>query len=267
MSRSRRRGAEPEPAHSQSARRAAAAARRDDRPRRGRRWLRITGIVLVLAAIGGLVAAAYLSPIMAVRNIDVTGNTTVPREEVLARADVAEGTPLLQVHTAAVAGRVAAIPAVESVRVDRHYPSGLAITVTERRPTALLDLGDGRLGVMDRIGVVYREFDNRDALKAGPAGKVFDALPTLSVPTPGPKDPTTRAALTVVGDLPDWLSRIVVSVSASSPADVKLQLTKNRTAVWGDDQRDADKAEALQHLLTLQGRTYNVSSPDYPSVS
>ncbi len=262
--RSRTAGTAPSPATDGTA-----EATPEDLRRIGRRRLwRLLAVLAGVALLAGLTAAAYLSPLMSVRQIDVTGTVAVAREDVLAVADVPAGKPLLQVDTGAIARRVAGLPGVESVRVDRSYPSTIAIDVVERTPRVLLERGDGRIGVMDRLGMVYLEFDSRESMgKAARGGTVLATLPTLSVPTPGPEDPTTRAALEVAGEWPDWLRRDVQSISASSPADLTLQLTKSRTVIWGDSGRHADKAEALAHVLKLPGRTFNVSSPDYPAVS
>lgn len=251
-----------------------------------RRLWRLIGVLTVLAVLGAVVAAAYFSPALSVRSIDVSGaivvdpdaapgdgerpvaGVTVSREEILAIADVPIGTPLLQVDTAAVAARVARIPAIGSARVDRKYPLTLVIAVTGRTPRVLIGGADGRVGVMDSRGVVYVEFATREALESSTARDPgFRDLPLLEVSTPGPEDPTTQAALAVAGELPDWLRPQVQTISATSPADVHLLLTKDRTVVWGGSDRGADKAEALRHVLKLPGTTYNVSSPDYPAIS
>lgn len=245
------------------------SADRDRRAGRRRLWWLLGGIALV-AVLAGLAATAYFSPLMSVRQVDVAGAKAVSRDEVLSVAEVPVGAPLLRVDPATIAARVARIPAVESARVERSYPSTLTIDVRERTPRVLIesDGEDGKIGVMDRLGVVYVEYDSREAMgKASGGGVAFRHLPTLDVSTPGPQDPTTEAALDMVGDLPDWLRKHVTSVSASSPSDLTLHMTKDRTAVWGDSGRGAEKAEALRHVLTLPGKTYNVSSPDYPAVS
>ncbi|MEZ5213080.1 cell division protein FtsQ/DivIB [Gordonia sp. (in: high G+C Gram-positive bacteria)] len=244
-------------------------AERAELRRAGRRRLwRALGILALLAVLGGLVAAAYFSPLMSVREVQVTGTAGVPQQEVLTVAEVPMGKPLLQVDTAAIARRVSRIPAVEAVRVDRSYPSALHIAVTERTPRALIKQADGRLGVMDRLGVVYVAYASRAAMgKTAIGGVALGDLPVLDVSDPGPRDPTTLAALEMIGGLPGWLRPQVESVSASSPADLTLHLTKGRTVIWGDAERGADKADALSHILPMAGNTYNVSAPDYPAVS
>lgn len=224
--------------------------------------------MLAVAAVIGVGIAAYFSPMLSVRQVEVTGNDAIASADVLTVADVPAGIPLLQVDTAAVANRVSGLTSVESVRVDRQYPSTLAIDVRERTPRVLVDRGDGRIGVMDRLGVVYLEFDSREAMgKTARGGIVLSTLPLLSVSTPGPHDPTTAAAIEMVEGMPDWLRRDVQTIRAASPSDLTLELPRSRTVIWGDSSRPVDKAEALRHVLKLPGTTYTVSSPDYPAVS
>ncbi len=232
--------------------------RGEQRPSKLSVILVITGI---LALVGGAVAVAYYTPLMAVRSVDVVGLKTVDRDEVLRLAQAPEGRPLLQVDTGSIADRIAVLPAVEEVTVERGYPSTLTITVTEREPVGTLDWS-GKIGVMDRLGMVYLTFPDRKSVP-----KQFAGLPVLTVPRPGPNDPTTLAALTVARDLPDWLRSRTTAVEATSPADVTLVLKSKRRVVWGDAERTDDKAAALQSVLKVAGDTYNVSSPEFPAVS
>lgn len=97
----------------------------------------------VVAAVLGLIGIAWLSPLLSVRTVEVVGATAIPQEDVLARLELAEGTPLLQVDTAAAAQRVAALPRAASVRVQRVYPSTVRVTVTEREAVVFVDAPDG----------------------------------------------------------------------------------------------------------------------------
>ncbi|WP_026918929.1 cell division protein FtsQ/DivIB [Gordonia shandongensis] len=224
--------------------------------------VRVAALVAVLiAVVGGLSAVAYYSPLMSVRSVDVAGAVAVTRDDVLGAARVPSGRPLLQVDTAEIADRVAELPAVESVDVSRSYPSTIAIEVTERTPVVTVERDEGRIGVMDRLGVVYATFDTEKSLP-----KEFRRLPRLETGNPSPRDAPTAAALSVVRELPDWLAANVRAVRVDSPADVTLVLRSGRTAVWGGAERSEEKAEALRHLLTIKGREYNVSSPEFASV-
>lgn len=226
-------------------------------PRRRRSRIVVT-LTLTIVVIAGMVAIAYLTPLMSVRNTDISDNRTVSGAQILDAAKVAPGTPLLQVDTAAVANRIAAIPSVESARVQRSYPSTLRISITERVPVALVPEGD-KLHVLDKSGVAYLTYASSTAPPA------IKKLPRFETATPGPADPTTRAALGVVATLPPQLSALVLKVTATSPVDIQFTLTKGRTVIWGDDSRGEEKARTLGYLLTRNATQYNVSAPSFPT--
>jgi cell division protein FtsQ len=191
--------------------------------------------------------------VMAARDIEVVGIAAVPREEVLDTAQVRLGTPLLQIDTGQVADRVAVIRRVASVRVQRQYPSALRIAVTERIPVVVQDFPDGP-HLFDRDGV--------DFATAPPP----PMLPYLEADHPGPADPATRAALQVMTALQPDVAGRVSRVAAPSVDSVTLTLTDGRVVVWGNTDRTAEKAQKLTALLTQPGHTYDVSSPDLPTV-
>jgi cell division protein FtsQ len=208
--------------------------------------------VLIVTAVGlGLVL--YLTPVMSARDIVVTGIGSVSREEVLAAAAVQPGTPLLQIDTDVIAGRVATIRRVASARVQREYPSALRVTVVERIPIVVKDYPDGP-HLFDRDGVDF-------ATAPPPSG-----LPYIDVDNPGPTDLPTKAALQVITALRPEVAAQVGRIAAPSVASITLTLTDGRVVVWGTTDRTEEKAEKLAALLTQPGQTYDVSSPDLPTV-
>jgi cell division protein FtsQ len=211
-------------------------------------WTALLSVVVV-----GLGLLLYFTPIMSARNIVVTGLGAVSQEEVVASAAVKSGTPLLQVDTDAVAERVAAIRRVASARVQRQYPSTLRITVIERVPVVVKDYPDGS-HLFDRDGVDF-------ATAPPPPG-----VPYLEADSPGPSDPATKAALQVMTSLRPEVAGQVGRISAPSVAAITLTLTDGRVVVWGTTDRTEEKALKLGALLTQPGQTYDVSSPDLPTV-
>ncbi|EUA44153.1 cell division FtsQ family protein [Mycobacterium xenopi 3993] len=195
----------------------------------------------------------YFTPVMSARSIVVTGTGAVTREEVLDAAKVRPGTPLLQIDTDQVADRVATIRRVASARVQRQYPSTLRITIVERIPVVVKDFPDGP-HLFDRDGV--------DFATAPPPS----SLPYIDVDNPGPTDPATKAALAVLTALRPEVAGQVGRVAAPSVASITLTLVDGRTVIWGTTDRTEEKAEKLAALLTQPGRTYDVSSPDLPTV-
>ncbi|MGZ6779975.1 MAG: cell division protein FtsQ/DivIB [Mycobacterium sp.] len=201
----------------------------------------------------GLGLLLYFTPIMAARNIVITGVGAVTQDEVIAAAAIKQGTPLLQVNTDDVADRVATIRRVATARVQREYPSTVRITVVERVPVVVKDYPDGP-HLFDRDGV--------DFATAPPPPN----LSYLEVDNPGPSDPATKAALEVMTALPPDVAAQVARVSAPSVAAVTLTLADGREVVWGTTDRTQEKAQKLAALLTQPGHTYDLSSPDLPTV-
>lgn len=218
---------------------------------RGLKVLLWSALVSVIAVALGLVL--YFTPVMSARNVVVSGAAAVPQEQVLSAAAVAPGTPLLQVDTDAVAERVATIRRIATARVQREYPSTLRITIVERVPVVVKDYPDGP-HLFDRDGVDF-------ATEPPPP-----TLPYLDTDHPGPADPATKAALEVMLALPPDVVAQVGRIAAPSVASIALTLTDGRVVVWGTNDRTDEKALKLAALLTQPGHTYDVSSPDLPTV-
>lgn len=224
-----------------------------------RRRRAVAALMAVLLALGVLALAARLlvwdSGWFAVEEVRVTGLAAVPEAEVLAAAAVVPGGALASVDTLGVARRVAALPAVAEVTVGRSWPHAVTVAVVERTPVAVTATAQGELPV-DTTGVVY-------------AAPPPPGLPRLELGTPGPEDPATRSAIDVLAALPEPLRgqvRTVVVVRSGGVPQVTLGLTEGREVRFGTSERAAEKASVLVALLTRDGRVYDVSSPDLPTV-
>ena len=245
-----------EQARRDAKRRVQGKATEDAKPvgRRAVRGLKlVVWTVLLVVLFVGLGLLLYFTPIMAARNVVITGVGAVTQEEIIAAAAVKQGTPLLQVNTDDVAERVATIRRVATARVQREYPSTLRITVVERVPVAVKDFPDGP-HLFDRDGVDFA------------TGPPPPNLAYLEVDNPGPSDPPTKAALAVMTALRPEVAGQVARVSAPSVASITLTLVDGREVVWGTTDRTEEKAQKLAALLTQPGHTYDVSSPDLPTV-
>jgi cell division protein FtsQ len=218
---------------------------------RGLKALMWSALVSVIAVGVGLLL--YFTPIMSAREMAITGLVTLTQQEVEQAAAVPADTPLLQIDTDTVAERVATIRRVASARVQREYPSTLRITIVERIPLVVKDYPDGS-HLFDRDGVDF-------ATAPPPPG-----LPYLDAETPGPSDLPTKAALEVLTALRPEVAGQVSRIAAPSVAAVTLTLVDGREVIWGTTDRTDEKALKLGALLTQPGHTYDVSSPDLPTV-
>jgi cell division protein FtsQ len=114
-----------------------------------KRTARVLGRLLLLSAIVGgagwgaraLWTFATTSPRFAIRTIAVTGVERAGEDELRGLLGIAPGDNLFTADTGAARERLLTHPWVREARVERRFPQGIAVTVLERQPRALVDLG------------------------------------------------------------------------------------------------------------------------------
>jgi cell division protein FtsQ len=216
--------------------------------------LRPVAIVAGVLAVAALVGYAfYFSSWLAARDVEVTGESSLTAKEVIAAAQVDLGSPLARLDLSAIEERVAALPAVADVSVQRSWPHTVSIEVTERTPLAAV-MRDGAWWVMDDEGVVFRRTPERDA-----------SLPVVQAGPDAGADALAEAAK-VVSALPTSVLADVKRLTARTPDSIELRL-KNRSLVrWGSAADTARKAEVLRVLLeNVKASVYDVSVPEQPT--
>jgi cell division protein FtsQ len=229
----------------------------DDRPSttRGRylarRWIALL-VVLTVVGVGYLV---MFTSLLGVRSVEVIGVREIPADAVIAAAAIEHGTPMVRLDADEAAARVATLPRVHQVVVERSWPSTVEIIVTERAPIAVLVVGQ-EVHLVDETGLDYAVARTR------PPG-----LPLLAMTGVRPEDPATIAAVTVLGAIPRQLEAQVTQVSAATRGDVRLTLADGRVIKWGNAKNNPRKAAVLAPLLTRPGKVYDVATPEFPTVS
>jgi cell division protein FtsQ len=230
------------------------AAAQDGEP--PRRWRQRTVVLLVCAATvvvaAGLTWLLAFSSVFGAGTVQVRGTHVLSAGTVRRTADVAAGTPLLRLDTAAITRRVERLPDVASAQVSTSFPTTVVITVVERRPVGYLRSG-GHDVLVDRTGAAYR------ASTTPPAG-----APRFVVAGGAAARPTRRAVATVAAALPATLRAQVRSVQALDPSSVTLVLRDDRIVRWGSTSRTADKARILPLLLKHRSTQIDVTDPDLP---
>lgn len=221
-----------------------------------RRWLAwryLLAGVLVLALVGGGVWAVWFSSWLAVETVDVSGAQTVEAADIRARSGIEEGDPLVRLDLAGAERRIGALAVVRSVSVTRQWPNGVLISIEERVPIAVVEIG-GQLRGMDAEGVVFRDYK-----KAPPnLPRVETSIGTTSA--------ALKEAAKVISALPQSLTLLVDHVQVTTVDQISLVLKDGRTVVWGSADESETKAEVLETLLaTVQAQVYDVSVPSKPT--
>ena len=230
-----------------------ATTRLETRRRLDRRrwWLRIgsAGLVVVLLAVAAYVV--WFSPVLAASTITVTGNKVLSKTDVVAATQDVSGTPLARLDAAAIADRVAGLPAVAEVTVSRYWPDRLRVAITERVPHLSIPAGGGYL-VADESGVVFQ------AVKDQPSGLVRVVA-----------DPNDQAVLADVGAvfsaLDDRQRAQVNRLEAPSRDGIILRLRDGAKVIWGSAEQSELKSQVLATLLPLGGDVFDVSAPGFPA--
>lgn len=221
-----------------------------------RRWLAwryVLAVVVVLALVGAGIYAVYFSKWLAVEDVEVSGAQTVAASEIRARSGIDDGEPLIRVDLAGAERRIGALAVVKTVSVTRQWPHGVLISIEERDPIAVVEIG-GQLRGMDEDGVVFRSY------KQAPPG-----LPRVETSI-GTTSAALKEAAKVVSALPQDLSLQVDHVDVKTVDQISLVLKDGRTVVWGSADQSDTKAEVAETLLaTVQAEVYDVSVPSKPT--
>ncbi|MFC3893379.1 cell division protein FtsQ/DivIB [Lentzea rhizosphaerae] len=211
--------------------------------------------LLTLLSVVGLTYCVFFTPLLGVHQVDVRGSVVLTDDEVRDAAAIEPGSPLVRLDLIGIHDRVAALPRVAAVEVERQLPGTVRLLITERVPVGSVKLPDG-FHLVDSTGKDYAVLPT-----AAPG------VPELVLAAPSSADPATRAVVGVVNELPEKLRPDVVQVSATSGADVKVTLTGNRVVKWGSADETPRKAAVLMVMLTRPGLAFDVSAPDLPTVS
>nr|WP_260615990.1 FtsQ-type POTRA domain-containing protein [Streptomyces sp. WAC05292] len=230
----------------------------------GRGRLLALGSAAALLA-GGACWVLYGSSWFRVEEVTAAGTRVLTAEQVLAAAAVPVGAPLVSVDTGEIESRVRArLPRVDSVEVERSWPRGIGLEVTERKPVLLIKK-DANFVEVDASGVRF------DTVAKAPAGVPLLALDASRSPSGRRFDEERllREAVGVAGALPAPVAKETVQVKVASYDSVVLELTGGRKVVWGSGGQGAAKGRALTALLKAAPKAghFDVSVPTAPAVS
>lgn len=208
--------------------------------------------VLTVLAFGYLV---FFTSLLGVRSVEVHGARSVPGDQILAAAAVPDLEPMLLLDTDEIARRVTGIPGVATVDVSRSWPSTVEIAVTERAPIGFTAATDG-FHLVDADGVDYKTVQNKP-----------EGMPELQLATMSADDAVTRSVVAVLDAVPQPLKGQITAVRAATPGGVEFTVADGKTVRWGDASQAERKARVLAVLMTREGQTFDVISPELPTVS
>ncbi len=230
--------------------------RREQGRRRLRFFLTIVGILIVAAGGWGITR----SPLLTVRHVRITGSSQTPVAAVRAAAGLAHHRQMVDLDPGAMSRAVGALPWVNTVKVRRHWPSTVSLTITERRPVAATADRRGGWAVVDATGRVLAVVGvspvDLPTVGLAPPPPGTDTGAPAPAPTPAQAgEPGTLApaelasALAVASSMPASLTAQVAAVVADPDGQVELSLKTGATALLGRPDGLPDKLTALITML------------------
>lgn len=228
----------------------------------GKRTRRLLLIISgsVVALILALIVVLLYSPLLAVKNIEVSGNDLAKQSAVQEALEPLVGTPLPRIGPASVLRLLEGQPAVRDVVVQAEAPSTLRVEIVEHQPVAIVE-SKGKYRLVGEDGRTLAALAKRD----GADLPVIDAESAVA-------DPKVFATVTeVLASLPESVLNRLDKAGAKTIDSVELKLTNGKTVLWGNSERNADKAGVVTALLrvreepnTAAVKVYDVTSPDHP---
>lgn len=226
-------------------------SKRDSERRRRRLISGILGGVAALALLTGYVL--WFSPLLATRQVEVSGTSLLTADQVRTAADVELGVPVLRQDTGAIEERVRSLAQVRDVSVARALPATIVINIEERALVYQL-VGQGAVQWVDSDGVVF-----------GSSAAATEGI--IQVTSKAPDDRLRADIATVVSNLPDTVHGQVSAFDAPAVDRISFELADGRRVVWGSAEESELKAEVLAALLSVDAKVYDVSAPRNPITS
>lgn len=123
--------------------------------RRGIIFLSIVGFILIIV-LGIKISAVTFY----IRDIQVSGNYHLTKEDVIKSTNIEKGTNLLKLHSGDIDKELKSNPWIKKVSLRRQFPTALMIRIEEAVPKALLSLND-KMFLVDEDGNILEEIRDK----------------------------------------------------------------------------------------------------------
>ena len=190
-----------------------------------RRVRRIVASVTIgsLVTLVGVVGVATFSPLLAVKEIIVSGTERIKADEISKALQGHIGTPLPLLNEQEVAQSLAGFELIESFSATAVPPNGLSIRISERQAICIVASGGSRW-LYDPAGI-----------RIGKSTEA-DMLPEILISENPLNSQRFRNSIEVLMALPEDLLDDVEFIEARSKDDVQMNLRSSRDQriIWGD---------------------------------
>lgn len=123
-------------------------------------WL--TVVVLVSSVLYGCYRAISRVTLFSLKSIEVSNCTHITREEILDLGEIEPGKDLCRMNLKRMGEHILQNPWVETVCINRYFPDTISITINERQPVAIINMGF--IYYLDKKGTIFKVLNQGDKL-------------------------------------------------------------------------------------------------------
>lgn len=205
-------------------------------------------ILLCLAALTALYFFLH-SSLFFIKKVTVTGNKVVKTKEIISLSGIKMGSNIFDFDPEASVKAVKIIPKIKAVTIARKLPGEVIITVSERRPWALVPHGEGFL-IIDDQGVCLDKNQNLD----------MASLPVISMEGVSPRvnegqrldTQSIQMVRKIISSLPYWLTEQVSEYHCSKDRQVSVFTMDGTEIKLGGSDRMDEKLRFLEEAMKLK---------------
>lgn len=88
-------------------------------------------VLLLLLLVAAIISICLFTPFFNVQNVEVTGNSTITSEQIIAQASIPKETNIFRIHKGKLKKSLLSIPEVEEVKIKRRLPATVVLRVKE----------------------------------------------------------------------------------------------------------------------------------------
>lgn len=225
--------------------------------RRTRRLVSLSFFVGFIALIAIVIGVTF-SPLLAIKEIYVSGTERIAPERIAKALKPHLDTPLPLLDESALALSLSEFELIESFSATASPPNGLKVKIFERQAICIIKIASVNY-LHDPAGVRI-------------AVATDELLPEVLIEENPKNSLRFRNAMEVLLAMPQELLDQIEVIEARTKDDVRMVLrsSRNQRIIWGDSSDSVFKSKVLEALMKNNRRsqsvTFDVSSPNAPVV-
>lgn len=216
-------------------------------PGKSRQFISKRNIVRGLIGLFSILMLIFIinSPLLKIGYVKVTGNSYLPREDVLQIARIKEPLNIFSVQTDVIQGYLQNDLRIDTAKVWRDFPNCLNIEITERLPVAVMNCNYGYVNLDKNSVVIDIYTDAKKIQKPVITGMVLqDVYIGDSI-----NDDTVKKILVYLGLLNNEVLSQIRQVNIADKEHIELYTVKGTKIILGNLEDVEKIAEKTQEIF------------------